>query len=478
MAGIRTRAIGVITLGALFISQLAAQNFGAPRTIKSVQIVHEKGVPAVEILSTGTLIPEILTLDSPPRLVIDLPNSRLGLTQKRIEVQKENILAIRVNQFKNNPPVTRIVLDLVAPYGHSWDGAGNRLMVRLKPPEDVNAGKKSAEPASATAPGFTLTADAAVVPVVGEAGSSVMDASRLASGSAVTAGSDTTILHLPRGGEVRVCPGTTLSVSPSRSKRDLMFGMSTGAIETHYALKASADAVLTPDFRIMFAGPGEFHYAISADSHGNTCVRALRGNTSSAIVAELMGDRIYQVKPTEQVVFRSGQIDKVDNDIPLECGCAPPRPLLRTGTPPQPAQSAELNGKLSVGAGSSPPTAANTSDANAGGAVASNTQAQNSPGTRLTNGPETAPLPPSQPNEAHVQVEVPFVFNAKDRAAAKAAAAAPEEASVPTDIPVEPQPQRQVRLDPVIQPPPPESQKADHPGFFRRVGRFFSAIFK
>lgn len=440
---------------ALLSIETFAQNFGPPRVIKGVRIVYEKGAPAVEILSSGAVVPEIQTLDSPPRLVIDLPNSRLALTQKRIEIQKENILAIRVNQFRNNPPVTRIVLDLLAPYGHSWDGAGGRLMVRLKPPEDVNAGKEAFNPATAT--GFALSKDASVVPVTGGTGSMAMSGSRIGAGSSVTAGSDTAILHLPRGGEVRVCPGTTVSVTPSQSKRDLMFGMGTGAIEAHYTLAASADAVLTPDFRIMFAGPGEFHYAISADSHGNTCVRALKGNTSSAIVSELMGDRIYQVKPNEQAVFHLGQIDKVDTDIPLECGCPPPPPLLRTSAPAaQPVPDSQLPAKVRLGAG----------EVSAGSAV------QENRATRLSNGPEVAPLPASKAEDVHVQVDAPFVFSAKNRAIP----AAPVEAA--GTLPLDDSPERQVHLDALVQAPPPEKPPADHRGFFRRVRGFFSAIFR
>jgi hypothetical protein len=441
-----------------------AQNFGPPRIIRSVRIVHEKGAPAVEILSSASVIPEIMTLDSPPRLVIDLPNSRLGAIQKRIEVRKENITAIRVNQYSSNPPVTRIVLDLVAPYGHSWDGGGDRLMVRLKPPEDVNIGtnKKPDQPPSAS--GFSLTPEASVVPVVNGFGTAAVDPSHLAAGSSVTAGSDTTILHLSRGGEVRVCPGTTLSVSPSASKRDLMFGMSTGAIETHFALQASADAVMTPDFRIMFAGPGEFHFAISADSHGNTCVRSLRGNTSSAIVAELMGDRIYQVKPAEQVVFHSGQIDKVNGDVPLECGCPPPTPVLMTATPPTQVVPQTESAKVAIGAGSG---GGPTPDAAAG---------VNSGGTGLTKAPDTATPPASHANEIHVQVDAPFVFTAKDRAAKSA----PVQSQTPPDLPLDASMQRQVHLDPVIQPVPSldPQKKSGNAGFFHRVGRFFSGIFK
>jgi hypothetical protein len=446
----------------------AAQSFGPPRLVKSVRIIHERGVPVVEIISSGPVIPEIQALDSPPRLVIDLPNSRLGLMQKRTGIQQENILALRVNQYQQNPPITRIVLDLLAPYSYSWDGAATRLLVRLKPPEDVNVGTKSSASQPPTVPGLTLSPAPAVVPVTGGSGTQVLAGSRLGSGSTVTAGSDTAILRLSRGGELRVCPGTTVSVTPSETKRDLMLGLSTGAIEAHYSLRASADTVLTPDFRILFAGPGEFHFAVSADPHGNTCVRALKGNTSSAIVSELMGDRIYQVKPTEQAVFHAGQIDKVDTDVPLECGCPAPSPLMVAQAPFAPnVPDSELPARAQIG-GSETPTASPEN-----GSLASSASNMS-----LSNGPETAPLPTSQPNDIHVQVDAPLVFTPKNRAALTL----PAPALAAEHLPVEDSPARHVHLDQVLDtvvesPLPDRQNKPEHRGFFGRVRGFFSAVF-
>jgi hypothetical protein len=308
----------------------------------------------------------------------------------------------------------------------------------------------------------------AVVPVTSGVGEVALAGRRFAAGSSLTAGSETAVLSLSRGGEVRVCPGTTLSVTPSKSTKDLMLGLSTGALETHYALDASADAVLTPDFRILFAGPGQFHYAVSADSHGNTCVRGLPGNTSSAIVSELIGDRVYQVKPGEQAMFHAGRIDKVDIDVPLECGCPPPVPVLRAETSPAKiVPDSELPEKTTLASGSAPSQEAAESAANGAG--------QKEALQPLSSGPETRPLPPSLPNEIHVQVDAPLVFNAKNRETAPSAPTN-EAAALPVMEPSA----RPILLETQVQPPPAsntEAQPEKH-GLARRIKGFFAAIFR
>lgn len=449
---------------------------GAPAApvslVNSVQIVHEHGVPAVEILSTHPIVPVIQTLDAPARLVVDLPYARLGQVQKHIPVKEEGIAAIRTEQYRQKPPTTRIVVDLSGPYGYSWDAAGNRLMIRLKPPGEANNDENNDSNADAASPNAALpplaaptlstASSPAVVPVSGGPGTVVLAGSRIGAGASVKAGSETAVLSLSRGGEIRVCPGTTVSVTPSKSKHELMLGMSSGAIEAHYSLDAAADSVLTPDFRILLAGPGEFHYAISADSHGNTCVRALMGNTASAMVSELMGDRIYQVKPTEQAVFRAGRIDKVDTDVPLECGCPPPVPAntLRANTPVAASES-ELSAKATLGSASSP-----AENVPAAGNPGRNSSSNISSATMLTHGPETDPLPPSYPGEVHIQVDAPFVFRGRTTKAGPPAALLQEVASLPLE-----DSSRQMRLESVVEPP-----RDKHP-LLHRLKRFFVAVF-
>ncbi len=108
--------------------------------VKSFRIVQEEDGSALEILSTRPLVPAIQAMSNPDRLVIDLPNARLDASEKRVSVQADQISAIRADQFQQNPPVARLVVDLLAPRAYTWDAAGNRLLVHL--------GKSPNEPTS------------------------------------------------------------------------------------------------------------------------------------------------------------------------------------------------------------------------------------------------------------------------------------------------------------------------------------------
>lgn len=453
----------LVCLAAL-LADLPAQTFGPPPVVTSVKVIHERGVPEIEILSRGgPVIPDIKKLDSPPRFVIDLPNSRPGLAQKSVEVDKKEILAVRVDAQPTKPPATQITVRLLAPYGFAWEGGAGRLVIRLKPVDEATASNGTQQ--VRTAQGLSTEVSPPVIPVTGGSGAMVMAGSRLASGAAITAGSETLVLRVSRGGEIRVCPGTTLSITTSKTRRDLMMGLSTGGLEAHYSLQASADAILTPDFRIMFAGPGEFHFAVRADEHGNTCVRALNGNTSSATVSELMGDRIYQVRPTEQAAFHSGQIDKVDANIPLDCGCPPPTPqMLAEGQFAPNVPDSELPARAEIG-GSDTPSVGRP------GLLGRSTNP-----TRLSSGPETTPLPASQRNDVHMEVDAPLVFTPRSRSAG----ALPAPVLAAKNLPVADSASRQVHLDAVIESPIPEPPAAPTKkprGFFGRVKGMFSGIF-
>jgi hypothetical protein len=443
--------------------------------IKSLRVIQEEDGPAVEILSTKPLVPSIHAITGPDRLVIDLPNARLETPEKRINVQADEITTLRGDMFQQNPPITRVVLDLLAPRTYSWDAAGNRLVVHLgKNPSQANGSPFQ----PSTVPSVTLGPQP-VVAAVRAPGPLVLAAKDGGSGSTVAAGADTTILSLSSGGEVHVCPGTTVSVTPSQNHHNVMLSLNTGALEAHLALDASSDSIITPDFRILLVGPGDFHFAISADNKGDTCVRALPRNTASAIVSELIGNRTYQVKSTDQLVFRAGQLDRVDMSVPLECGCPPTReaPLRAANSLPAAHPTSDnSDNKVAVNPSSSHSDLISMSADSAAEAHTENAPATGLPATTAST--SAAQDPSATPNQLHVQLEVPFVFHPTGPPPApvedtKALPIDSRPQAVPASVaPVPPGANQQSAST-----GPASANRPPQRGFFKKLGGFFAAIF-
>jgi hypothetical protein len=309
--------------------------------VSRVKVSLEKDSIAIEVLSSRPVRPEITRRPDPPGLSINISNARISVRHKQVAVQSPIIGAMHLDQLVKTPPAVRILVDERKPLSYTWDAAGNRFTIHLKEKSEEASAKPPSVPA--------LVADPKPVAVPFSTTGSLVFADRQPSGSSFSANFATETLRLSRGGEVRLCPGTTVSMVRQKTGSDLMLAMGVGAMETHYALEDSmADTILTPDFRILLRGPGEFDYAIRTDSGGNTCVRSLPGNTAPVVVYEAIGNGQFEVVPTEKLVlhaghlsatdtaFHSGQQAEVETILPDDCGCPAPPALLRADASPPP----------------------------------------------------------------------------------------------------------------------------------------------
>ncbi|PYX54663.1 MAG: hypothetical protein DMG76_20885 [Acidobacteria bacterium] len=377
-----------------------------PAAVQHVKLMLENGAPALEIVTTAPVKPQISTVNG-MRLVIDLPNTNMSVPDKLVPIKHRDFSALRLNLLNTTPPVVHVEVDFRKPLGFTWDSAGNRLLFSFH-----HIARTDAPPLPPLAPSESLLPVSA--PVDAANFTNLVPEERVASGASITADSETTVLRLKHAGDVYVCPQTTISVLHSRKGPDLMLALNDGALETHLTLQKSADEVVTPDFRILLRGPGEFHYAIRADSRGNTCVRTLPGNTASAIIYELMGDGTFQVQAHDQLVFHEGKLSPGDaafhaesknlagTVLPVECGCPPPsrQTLVASNTPDHrivagnssPDESAPVEGRPDSG------PALAKDPVSAGSPVPPHTEA------------EIPDLPESLRQQPHLEVDASLTF--------------------------------------------------------------------
>jgi hypothetical protein len=226
------------------------------------------------------------------------------------------------------------------------------------------------------------------------------------SGSQVSAGTTPATIKLTRGGELKVCSASSITITASATGREALVGLNSGSIETRYRLGPNADTIVTPDFRLQLPGPGDFYFAVGVRSTGDMCVKSLPGNGSAVIVNEVFGDGTHQVRPGEALVFQKGT---VQNAVPIpagdDCGCTTAAKATELGFPEQQSQQAAA----AIAAGQPPPT--------------------------------TAPLPgvSANRNEVITKVDAPIVFRGEDVGKTPRVAANSEPPSEkPTPAKVEP----------------------------------------
>src|SRR5450755_2939478 len=81
--------------------------------LQRIEATHSQDGLRVEFKAKGALAPKVTTLDSPARIVVDFPNTVMASAQSHIAVGSDGVKDVRVGMDGQNPPTTRVVIDLV-----------------------------------------------------------------------------------------------------------------------------------------------------------------------------------------------------------------------------------------------------------------------------------------------------------------------------------------------------------------------------
>src|SRR5438445_888640 len=127
--------------------------------LQKVDVVRGDDTVSLEITARGQLTPELSTLAHPARVVLDLPNTSVATSQTHIDVGSNGVQTVRVGMNGQQPPSTRVVIDLQQACKYELMPVdGNKLVLKL------HTGPVVAKAPSSTAPVSQPSASAISTP--------------------------------------------------------------------------------------------------------------------------------------------------------------------------------------------------------------------------------------------------------------------------------------------------------------------------
>jgi hypothetical protein len=107
--------------------------------------------PAMEVeiqTSGGPVAPDTQAIAGPDRIIVDFPGALPAAELRALKVNRGVLKGIRAGLFFDNPPITRIVLDLVEPQSYRISTLQNSIVVKLGPVVTAGANTPDVPPAA------------------------------------------------------------------------------------------------------------------------------------------------------------------------------------------------------------------------------------------------------------------------------------------------------------------------------------------
>jgi len=133
MSGVRNKArlCAVAAMCGLATICVFAQAAGPQTSIRRVAVLRGSQALELEVSASQPVAPTVLVLTGPDRLVIDFPNAVPGSDLRSFPVNRGEVKGVRVGLFAQDPPITRVVLDLKAPQPYQLFPSGKSVIVKV-----------------------------------------------------------------------------------------------------------------------------------------------------------------------------------------------------------------------------------------------------------------------------------------------------------------------------------------------------------
>ena len=148
----------------------AVQPAGQRSELERVNVVRGTDDIRVEISSRGVVTPKLSALDSPARVIVDLPETAMAAGRTHIPVGSAGVKDVRIGTDGQTPPTTRIVVDLNQACAYELTpGPAGRLVLTLhtqtaarqtSAPTVAKIATPAASPSAAPKAAVTATAEA------------------------------------------------------------------------------------------------------------------------------------------------------------------------------------------------------------------------------------------------------------------------------------------------------------------------------
>ena len=141
------RRMQLLVIIPLLMLSLAVAQTSAPQApataaehplIQKMDVLKSGDGISVEITGSAKLTATAMMVPNPDRVVVDVPGAVVPHF-RHITVGADGIKAVRLGQNSANPPVARLVVDLAAARDYQLVRAGNRVVLKLRPPSAVMA---------------------------------------------------------------------------------------------------------------------------------------------------------------------------------------------------------------------------------------------------------------------------------------------------------------------------------------------------